>query len=201
MNKAQILKYTKNKVKELFTCHKLAGHGFDHIERVHGWIVKIARGEKVDLFLCELSAWLHDVGRTAFQDQATAFSHQEASYEMCREWFRHDPVLKQLSKKDKLVILYSVRYHWNDMANKYRVAWILRDADKIDLFGKQIIKRTQEVYKDDRAENQALRLVFQSYFFIKTKTAKRIIREKKLFKPFFKYYTDYLKKRILPVKL
>ena len=40
-----------------------------------------------------------------------------------------------LKKAEKLVVLYAVRYHWNDAADKYKEAIILRDADKLDIYG------------------------------------------------------------------
>jgi len=38
-------------------------HDYKHVDRVRKWAVKIARAEKKDVFLAEMAALLHDVGR------------------------------------------------------------------------------------------------------------------------------------------
>lgn len=198
----QIIKHTREKVRVLFQKHPSKGHDFAHTKRVRGWAVKIARGEKADMFLCEMSAWLHDIGRVKEKVVSTDRSHHEWSYAMCREWFRNDKILSSLSRPQKLAVLYAVRYHWNNAADKYKIASILRDADKLDLFGKTGVRRLIKTFGDnDDRLGMALRLSGDCLLWLKTKTAKRILRENKMAQPFFAYCKKYLEKKTKPVRL
>ncbi len=203
MTKIEIIKYTIVKVRELFQNYPVPAHGIEHVARVATWARLIASREKANVFLAEMSGWLHDIGRTKEKERLGASSfHQEMSYEMCREWFKNDPILKLLSKKEKEIILYAVRYHWNNSADKYPEAVILRDADKLDLFGEVGIKRAEEYWENDEEKmEKAFRLVFSDLSFIMTKTAQKIARDRKLVEPVKKFYFTLLKKRILKIKL
>ncbi len=188
------------KVQDLFQNYPVPAHGIEHVARVAAWSRIIASREKANVFLAEMSGWLHDVGRTREKERLGAgvgSLHQEMSYEMCREWFKNDEVLKQLSKKEKEIILYAVRYHWNNAAEKYPEAVILRDADKLDLFGDVGVKRYKEYWGNDEVEmERAIRLVFSDVFFLTTKTAKEIFARKKMIEPIKKFYFKLLKKKI-----
>jgi putative nucleotidyltransferase with HDIG domain len=178
-------------------------HGFDHVEKVRDYAVKISQAEGTDVFLCEMAGLLHDIGRTAEKSLDFVHAHQEISYQMCRKWFRIDKIFKRISSADKKNILYSVRYHWNDAADKYKTAIILRDADKLDTLGPRGARRTRELFKEMGEDRiiDALRLVFAHYFWLRTKTARKIARDKKLFTPILAIYRKLLKKKISPVKL
>ncbi len=198
----QIIKHTRAKVYELFKKHPSKGHDFAHTKRVRDWAVKIARGEKADMFLCEMSAWLHDVGRVKEKTVSTDRSHHERSYAMCQQWFRTDKVLSGLSETRKLAILYAVRYHWNNAADKYKIAGILRDADKLDLFGITGVRRLIKTFGDnDDRLGMALRLSGDCLLWFKTKTAKRILKKNKMAEPFFAYCKKYLSDKITAVEL
>lgn len=198
MNKIQIIKYTIGKVEELFQTYPVPAHGIAHVARVAAWARLIAGREHADVFVAEMCGWLHDIGRTEEKEKtATVSYHHKMSYEMCLDWFENDEVLKQLSKKEKRIILYAVRFHWNNAADKYPEAIILRDADKLDQLGKIGIKRAHEYWdNDEEMMEKAFRLVFSDLFFIRTKTAQKIIKEKKLIEPVKKLYLKLLKKNI-----
>jgi len=187
-NKKQKIKYTNEqqnllnhvilKVKKLFEDYSDPAHGIDHIERVVNGVNKIIKREEVNNpFLCELSAWFHDIGRTLEDNPGeSSRKHHELSYELLNKWFEDDNSFDILSKEEKKELLYSVRYHWNDVADKYDTAWILRDADKIDLFGDVGLERVWKLFKDnDYAWDQHLRNIFSCYYFLRTKTAKQIV--------------------------
>lgn len=202
-DKKQIIQYTIAKVRDLFRDYPVPAHGIEHVARVSAWAKLIATREKANIFLCEMSGWLHDVGRTREKEKSSTSSfHHEMSYEICREWFRDDPVLKLLSKKEKEIILYSVRYHWNNAADKYLEAIILRDADKLDLLGDSGVKRGREYWDDDESRmDLAFRLVFSDSAFIVTKTAQKIVKDRKLLEPVKKFYFSLMKKRISKIEL
>ena len=204
MTKTKIVKYTKEKVKDLFENYPVAAHGIDHITRVRDWTVQIAKQEKVDIFLSEMAAWLHDIGRTRENKRELhSTAHHELSYQMCREWFKTDPILKRISRKEKLILLYAVRYHWNNAADKYPEAVVLRDADKLDVFGNVGVQRAYQFWgKNDKDSLlRAFRIASGDALWFETKTARNIFDRKKLFAPMRKACAKLLKERILPVKL
>lgn len=61
MSNQQILDSVKQIIQQKFSGEG-TGHDYFHIERVVKNALQIARKEKADLFLTELTAWLHDVG-------------------------------------------------------------------------------------------------------------------------------------------
>jgi len=198
----EILKHTREKVKNLFANYPVPAHGIEHILRVVKWAKLIANNEKANKFLCEMSALLHDIGRT-LEKELEKTNHPELSYKLCQKWFDGDSVLKRLFKQEKIAILYAARYHGNDMANKYPCAYILRDADKLDLLGKIGLERGKLYWKNDLEgfENCLQRGAFCVPKFIKTKTAKEIVKRKNLIKPLVEYYKKLLKNKIKPIKL
>ena len=198
-----ILAHTRAKARALFAAHPVKAHGFDHVSRVANWAAQIAKCEKANIFLCEMAGLLHDIGRTRENGSPamTGASHHEFSYKMLKEWFLEDRFFDALTKKEKIILLYSARYHWNNAADKYDVAWILRDADKMDGFGKVGLLRMREVYNNVEAMDMALRLQFDAYFWLITKTARKIVEDKKMIEPTIGLYKKLLKARIEPVEL
>ena len=197
----KIILYTREKVRELFKNYPVPAHSFDHVARVAGWAVKIAKAEKANIFLCEMAGLLHDVGRTLKMEHGEDVGHHEISYLMCQKWFKEDPILRPMKRSEKIELLYSIRYHSNDYADKYFIAIILRDADKIDTFGKIGIIRTKELYKNDIDKMEKdLRLRYQLLYFIRTKSAKRMIKEKKLYEPIDDFVKKHNLKKIKPIK-
>src|SRR3989338_5687636 len=172
----QLLNHARKKVQALFKKYPVPAHGFEHSKRVAENAEKIARAEHArSVFLCELAGWLHDIGRTTeHYTKGNKKSHHELSYEMLREWLREDRAFDLLTKQEKLELLYAVRYHFNNFADKYDTAWILRDADKLDVFGKIGLKRTVEFYAgSDEKLNMGLRYAFEIAQVFRTKTAKK----------------------------
>lgn len=198
----KIIRHTKGKVKALFVAYPIKAHGFDHAQRVSKWAVIIAMAEKDNLFLAEMSAWLHDIGRATEHLPGNTKRHHELSYDMCREWFKEDSVFGFLSTAEKLTILYAVRYHWNEAAGKYKVAWILRDADKLDAFGVIGLKRSKSFFNND--ENvimHDIRLRYEMLHNFRTKKSRQIMKNKHLFEPLRRYQRRILKSKIKPVEL
>jgi len=70
MTKKEILKIVERKAKLLMAKVKIPAHDFKHVNRVRKMALKIAKKEKYDLFLVELAALLHDVGRFKGEDHA-----------------------------------------------------------------------------------------------------------------------------------
>ncbi|MBI2037787.1 MAG: HD domain-containing protein [Candidatus Magasanikbacteria bacterium] len=198
----KLVSYVRVRVKELMNQYPAKAHGFDHAKRVAKWAVLIATAEHANIFLSEISAWLHDIGRVREEFFGHKKRHHELSYEMCREWFREDKRFDALSKEEKLQILYALRYHWNDMANDYAVAWILRDADKLDGFGKLGLKRSLDFFEGDEGKIEVdLRLRYHTLYNLRSRQAKKIVQEKNMLEPVEKYFKKWLKEKIEPVAL
>lgn len=205
-NKKQqnLLKHTIAKVRALFANYPSPAHGIKHSEGVVAYIIEIAKKEKARApYLCELAAWLHDIGRTRDEGHGIANrKHHEFSYEILREWFRDDREFDKLTKAEKKELLYSVRYHWNNAANQYDTAWILRDADKLDGFGARGLKRIIENAGGDKETiSTNFRLVYDCVYWLKTKTARDILKRDKMMLPLDKYYLRLLSSYVLPIDL
>lgn len=198
-----LLNHTRTKVEGLFSNYPVTAHGYDHVARVARRAREIAIGEKArSVVLCELSGWLHDVGRTREPKPDGSRAHHELSYEILREWYRKNEEFNLLTEAEKIELLYAVRYHWNNFADDYDTAWILRDADKLDLFGEIGLQRHLDFWGDnDVGLNQGLRNCFETLYWIHTDTAKKILREEHLVEPLEKYYRQYLREKIKPVEL
>ena len=198
----KIISHTKEKIKALFVAHPIKAHDFDHAQRVSKWAIIIATAEKDNVFLAEVSAWLHDIGRAIERLPGNTKRHHEYSYDLCRKWFKEDGAFDVLSKTEKLTILYAVRYHWNEAADKYKVAWILRDADKLDTFGAVGLKRIREFYhNDEETILQNIRLLYEMAHNIRSKKARQIMNSKRLFEYIIRYQHRLLKSQIQPVTL
>lgn len=205
IEQAQIVNYTREKVMEFFDTHPVKAHNFDHAQRVAENAVEIAQGEHfADIWLAELAGLLHDIGRVPehYDRSKEGITHHELSYEMLQQWFHQDKAYEMLSKEQKIMLLYSVRYHWNNAADEYELAWILRDADKLDMFGERGLTRSREFCGEDWAKFQLdLRLRYDSFYWVRTKTAKEIIKEKNLMEPFDEKYLEMLRQKIDPIVL
>lgn len=195
----QIILHTSFKVENLFKNYPVPAHGIEHIKNVVKHAKQIAVKEKADIFLAELSAWFHDIGRTLeIGDSLHGNKHHELSYKLCQKWFEEDEIYGKLNYKQKEILLYSVRYHWNNAADKYETAWILRDADKLDSLGKNGIKRMLEFSgKNESKLELDLRLRYDIFYWLKTKTAKKIVKDKKMMEQIDKFYLNKLKKRLV----
>lgn len=202
---AELVNAGKEKVFELFEKYPVRGHNFDHAERVADYAVKIAEGEGFqEVYLCELAGFLHDIGRAAehHTSDKRKLSHHELSYELLRSWFNEDKRFKALDKEEKRALLYAVRYHWNNAADDYELAWILRDADKLDLFGERGIQRITEYRGGDLDKiKQDLRFEYDCFYWIRTQTAKSIIKDENLMQSIDAFYKNFLKNQIKPVVL
>lgn len=200
----QLITYSRQKVESAFARRPSRAHGIDHVARVARWAREIARAEKArSVFICELAAWFHDIGR-AFEEKLDANdnNHTEFSYQALREWFRDDRHFDILTCAQKLELLYCVRYHWNDEANKYDSAWILRDADKLDCYGEIGVKRLRAAFGYGTEEwNLAMRCMFATTLRLRTKTACHILKTRHLLVPMEKELERFLKKKIEKVEL
>ena len=196
-----IIRHTENKVRDFLKHNPTPGHDYNHADRVRHFAVRLARAHGGNIFLCALSGLLHDIGH-ANDGKNTNTTHHEASYELCRKWLREDPVFDYLSKQEKMIILYSIRNHWNNCTDKYWEAVILRDADKLDLFGPILLEREKQHHNRKWEEIQRdIRFMYDDFYWLRTSTAKRIARGKNFVRWTDRFYKKFLRSREKSVKL
>lgn len=203
MNKREkeIYTYTYKKVKVWLKERPAPGHDFGHAERVARFAARLARAEGGNIFLATLSGLLHDIGR-AVEREFPQKTHHELSYDLCREWFKADSVLKTLSRAEKFTLLYAVRNHWNNFADDFWEAILLRDADKLDLFGPVFLVRSKQHRNSnwDRIQRD-FRLVYDCWYWLRTKTAIKIARGKNFIQWSDRFYAKFLRAKAKPVRL
>lgn len=199
----QFLEYVREKTRVFCESNPVPVHGFDHAERVADTAREIALAEGTqNVFLCELSGLLHDIGRVPEKyTKGNTKTHHELSFELLKEWFQVDREFDFLTEEEKNELLYAVRYHWCDAADDYESAMILRDADKIDLFGDIGLARRIEWFERDREKiEKSFALFYYCYYWLKTKTARKIVEEKGLMKAPDEYFLNLLKEKIKKIE-
>lgn len=114
-------------VRETLDANKKRAHGWLHTDRVRRNVRVLARAEDVDLFLAELAALLHDIGRTQPGPES---EHGIRSSDMAA------PLLAKLSlgEADQEEVLHAVRWH-NSGRDDTALLRVLRDADMLDGLG------------------------------------------------------------------
>jgi uncharacterized protein len=205
IEQAQFLEHVRQKVEQFFETYDAPAHGYDHVARVamNARIIADGEGARKPL-LCELAGWLHDIGRVPEHagENPEGKSHHELSYDLLKQWYKEDNAFFFLTEIERKELLYACRYHWNDIANRFESAWILRDADKLDAFGEIGLARTLEYFGDDhRAIMNDLRFRYQFMAFIRTETAQRMFEEGNLMEPLEQYYFSMLEQGLGEVTL
>jgi len=103
------------------------GHDYFHIERVVKNALLIARKENADLFLTELSAWLHDVGDYKLNNGV------DKSEEQITE-ILHSLGISQPTIHEVVNIVSQVSFSKGKTAESIE-AKIVQDADRLDALG------------------------------------------------------------------
>ncbi len=137
MNKENIINQTAEHIKT-----KLAGegsgHDWWHIYRVWKNAVHISQHEKVDLFVVELAALLHDIADWKFHN-----GDDNIGPKMAREW------LESLSVEEGFIahvcdIIKNISFKGANVENKINTieGLVVQDADRLDAIGAIGIART-----------------------------------------------------------
>lgn len=103
------------------------GHDFFHLERVVNTALRIARQEDADLFMTELTAWLHDVGDHKLNNGVDRSEEQITA------------ILTELETPDNLIrrvieIVSQVSFSKGKKAESIE-AKVVQDADRLDAIG------------------------------------------------------------------
>ena len=115
-------------------------HDWSHVDRVRNLALYIGRKEKADLFVLEIAALLHDIGRKKEMKNKGKFCHAEIGSDLAEK------ILKKLnfSKKQISDICHCILTHRfrNTHIPVSIEAKVLYDADKLDSIGAIGVART-----------------------------------------------------------
>ena len=121
------------------------GHGWQHIINVVEWAGRIAEGEGADVFLCQVAAYCHDLGR--LEEEEREMVNYTAGAPSAHAALSVKPTEKILDEigiagenRDKIleaVKLHNIRKY--DGPNK--ILLVLQDADRADGFSKFAVLR------------------------------------------------------------
>jgi len=131
MTKKEILKKTEDFVKEKMSGEG-TGHDFWHVVRVRNTALKIAKEEKVDLYIVELASLLHDIADHKFYD-----GDRTVGPKIAREF------LENLGVDNKVIehvinIISNMSFHKSiDGKTLFtsKELKVVQDADKLDAMG------------------------------------------------------------------
>lgn len=109
------------------------GHDWHHIERVRQMAIKIARTEKVDPFLPELLALLHEL----HDRKIVGYGKEEEGLAKTEGWLQHQR-LSPDQIKEIMYVLENQSFSASGLKRqklKSRAGQILQDADRLDALG------------------------------------------------------------------
>lgn len=197
-----LLRHTQDKIKRLFVGFTDESHGLGHIGRVVSYGREICKREGQKSGLVEMAAWLHDIGRAVEHiDNSAGLGHEVLSEKMARKWFQDDRHFAVLSAKEKGEILYAVKNHCDDSSRDYKSAVILRDADKLDLYGEKGLKRYKFFHIHDIHELICnIVVAVERSIRLKTAAAKKIWKERQLLRPLERYLKNFASGRVIKKK-
>ncbi len=137
MNQSEIIAKVAAHFKKEFA-NESTGHDWFHIERVWKNAKQIAKNEKVDQFVVELGALMHDIADHKFVENAD----EEAK-------LRTRKLLKKLEVEDQIIesvlhIILNCSFKGGIGENKMRSmeGLVVQDADRLDAIGAIGIART-----------------------------------------------------------
>lgn len=132
MNKKQIVSEIEKEAKTFFK-NASGCHDWSHVERVRKVALHIGKAEKADLFVLEIAALLHDIGRRDEMKSKGLFCHAEKGAQHARKTLSNYAISSEAQEN----IILSILAHRNRTANKPESleAQILYDADKLDSIG------------------------------------------------------------------
>ena len=131
MNKEQIILNTIDFVKETLEGAE-GGHDWFHIERVYKNALLISENEKVDRFIVQLGALLHDIADAKFNNGDESIGPKKA-----REFLKKQHVDKDIIIHIENIILFISYKSSLDTSKKFTSPEldVIQDADRLDAIG------------------------------------------------------------------
>lgn len=108
-------------------------HDWSHVERVYNLCSQIGKEESANLFVLQLAALLHDVGRKKGMESPDELDHAQISAEIASEILKKYNVNGEIAQQ----VLHCISSHRFRKGQKPETseARILFDADKLDCIG------------------------------------------------------------------
>lgn len=186
MDRREVLIKTEAYIKKLFLTEG-TGHDYYHIERVVINARKILQTECADVFLVELSAWLHDLGDHKLHDGV------DRSEELISTFLKSLAV-EQLVIDRVIEIVSQVSFSKGNKTSSIEAA-IVQDADRLDAIGAIGIARcfayggskARVLYSPDekQREHSSIQHFYDKLFKLKdlmhTESAKLMAEERHIF--------------------
>ena len=137
MNQSEVIQKTIEFVKMTLS-EAEGGHDWWHIERVWSLSKHIAQTEKVDMFVVELGALLHDIADCKFYDGDESVGPQKA-----RDFLTSLEVEEEVIKHVENIIL-NISFKGGTHIQKFKSPEldVVQDADRLDALGAMGIART-----------------------------------------------------------
>lgn len=134
MNEQQQLAEIQNYIYNLFH-NDITGHDYYHMKRVASLAKDISHYEHADYFLCEVAAWVHDVG-----DKKLTPNPAQAVNDL-------DIFLKKINFTDEIImqvklIIKDISFSSGNLTPDTIEGKIVQDADRLDAIGAIGIART-----------------------------------------------------------
>ena len=130
MNKNQIIKNTESFVKNTLIDAE-GGHDWFHILRVWNNAKLIAKGEKVDLFIVELGALLHDIADSKFHN-----GNETIGPALARKFLENQNVENSIINHVENIIT-NISFKGGNFEQKFTSPElaVIQDADRLDAIG------------------------------------------------------------------
>ncbi len=211
MNKKEIIARIEKEAREFFVGAS-GCHDWTHVARVRNLAMHIGKKEKANLFVLELAAFLHDIGRKEEMKAKGKFCHAEEGAKMAGRILERYPI----SKDDVQNIVHCIETHRWRKSNVPETleAKILFDADKLDSIGaigvaryflfaghsgsnclytgnEKILAKGEKDYSFTKEDSAFLEYEIKLKFIKKkiiTKTGKKVAQERQ------KYMDDFFKR-------
>jgi uncharacterized protein len=132
MNKKETIAKIKEEAQEFFVGAS-GCHDWTHVERVRALALHIGKKEQADLFVLELAAFLHDIGRKEEMKCKGRLCHAEEGAKIARK------ILEKYGMEESQIenIIHCIETHrWRKNNQPETLeAKIIFDADKLDSIG------------------------------------------------------------------
>lgn len=184
MNKEAILKNTQAFILKEFSGEG-TGHDYFHVERVVKSAKKMAEEENADVFLVELSAWLHDLGDYKLHNGV------DRSAELISGFLLLEEADTEIIQK-VLEIVSQVSFSKGNQPTSLE-AKIVQDADRLDALGAIGIARCfayggskqGEIYNPENPEDTSIQHFYDKLLKLKdlmnTSSARKMAEERHQF--------------------
>lgn len=189
------LKEIRGYVYNIFQ-HDVTGHDFYHMKRVAMLAKEIAVKEQCDPFICEASAWLHDIGdRKLFINPTESIAEMNA---FLASIYISDKQIKKINE-----VISTVSFQKGLMPSSI-AGKIVQDADRLDAIGAIGIARVfqfgganNQMIHESESSNTSIQHFYDKLLKIKdlihTESARKIAEERHAFMERFlkQFYNEW----------